>query len=255
MRIASWNVNSVKARLDILQDYLPTAGIDVLCLQELKGESFPTEAFNELGYTHQVFLGQKTYNGVALLSKMPISDSLLGLPGDESDLQARFVGGTIEGVRIFCLYLPNGNPLGTEKFSYKLDWMRRLQQFAAQALTEEKPTIFTGDFNIIPQAIDAKNPVRWTGDALYAPESRTAFQSLLNLGYIDAFRALQPESQTFTFWDYTAGALQRNDGIRIDHFLLSPEAADKLSTCWVDKAPRMREKASDHTPIMIDLAR
>lgn len=254
MRIASWNVNSIKARLDNVGDWLQSANVDVLLLQELKGESFPEDIFKEWGYAHQIVVGQKAYNGVALLSKLPIADPIRALPGDDADAQARFVGGTVGGIRIYGLYLPNGNPKGTEKFSYKLAWMQRLHTYAANALAKNETVLFTGDFNVIPQSFDAKNPSRWVDDALYSPEARAAFQSLVNLGYIDAFRALHPEDHSYTFWDYTGGALQRNDGIRIDHFLLSPEAADRLNACTIDKKPRTMEKASDHTPIIVDIA-
>lgn len=253
MRIASWNVNSVKARLHILEEWLPTADIDVLLLQELKGETFPTEFFEKLGYAHQVVLGQKAYNGVALLSRHPVTDEIKGLPGDDNDVQARFVGGTVNGVRIHNLYLPNGNPKGTEKFPYKLGWMQRLHDFAAAQLKTELPVIFAGDFNVIPQPIDARRPEAWGNDALFSPEARGAYQRLLNLGFADAFRALHPTEQAFTFWDYTAGSFQKNDGIRIDHFLLSPEAMDRLQAIQIEKSLRALEKASDHTPIIINL--
>ena len=253
MRIASWNVNSVKARLHVVDDWLPKADIDVLLLQELKGEVFPFEAFEKHGYKHHIALGQKSYNGVAIISRHPITDEIRGLPGDETDTQARFIGGTVNGIKIFNLYLPNGNPKETEKFPYKLGWMRRLHDFAALQVKSELPVVFAGDYNVIPQPVDAKRPDAWVNDALFSPEARAAFQGLLNLGYTDAFRALHPDTQAFTFWDYFAGNFEKNNGIRIDHFLLSPEALKKLKSVRIDKGPREMEKASDHTPIFIDL--
>lgn len=254
MRIVTFNVNSIKARLDNVREWLAGTTIDVLMLQELKGESFPEAEFKELGFVHQLVQGQKAYNGVALLSRTPITDTIVGLPGDDSDPQARFVGGTINGVRCFCLYLPNGNPKDTEKFPYKLGWMERLYQFAKIELAREMPVVFGGDYNVIPQPEDAKRPEAWVNDALFSPEARGAFERIKNLGYTEAFRTLHPTAREYSFWDYQAGALQKNDGIRIDHFLLSPEAADRLLTCRIDKAPRMLEKASDHTPVILELS-
>ncbi len=259
MRIASWNVNSVKARLERVQEWIADNPVDVLLLQELKTETFPAEAFVEMGYKYQVVATQKAYNGAALLSRHPITDEVNGLPGDESDTHARFVGGTIKGIEIYGLYLPNGNPMldedgkPTAKFEYKLAWLKRLQAFAKKAVKRETPVVFGGDFNIIPAPLDARYPHHWDGDALYSPEAKAAWRGLLNLGYSDALRSLYPDEQIFTFWDYQRGAFARNDGIRIDHFLLSPEATLLLKDCTVDKGPRGLEKASDHTPVVITL--
>lgn len=253
MRIASWNVNSVKARLERVTEWVAENPVDVLLLQELKTETFPREAFEAMGYKHQVITGQKAYNGAALLSRHPITDETNGLPGDPDDLHARFVGGTIKGIDIYCLYLPNGNPMPGPKFDYKLSWLKRFHAFAKKAAKREMPTVFGGDFNIIPAPLDARYPTHWEGDALYSPEAKAAWRGLLNLGYSDALRTLRPDEQIFTFWDYQRGAFARNDGIRIDHFLLSPEAAVLLKDCQVDKGPRGLEKASDHTPIIVTL--
>ena len=253
MKIASWNVNSIKARLPTVTDWLKASGVDVLLLQELKGENFPAEVFTELDYRHQVVLGQKAYNGVAILSRHEITDEVRGLPGDDQDTQARFIGGTVGGIKIHNLYLPNGNPKDTEKFPYKLGWMRRLHNYAHGQIETKQPVVFAGDYNVIPQPIDAKRPEAWKNDALFSPEARREFQRMLNMGYTDAFRALYPDVQAFTFWDYFAGSFQRNDGIRIDHFLLSPEATDMLQAVEIDRNPRGLEKASDHTPVIITL--
>ena len=228
MKIACWNVNSVKARLPRLIDYLTESSVDVLCLQELKtiDEGFPREEVEALGY-HIETHGQKTYNGVAILSKFPIEDVLRGLPGDDSDEQARYIEATINGVRIASIYLPNGNPVDTEKFPYKLGWMDRLISHAEKLLTSETPVVLSGDYNVIPQDEDCYDAKAWEGDALTRPESRHKFRQLLNMGYTDAYRSFTPDIN-YTFWDYQRGAWQKDNGIRIDHLLLSPQAADQI---------------------------
>ncbi|MEH6495625.1 MAG: exodeoxyribonuclease III [Pseudomonas marincola] len=253
MKIACWNVNSVKARLPRLIDYLTESSVDVLCLQELKtiDEGFPREEVEALGY-HIETHGQKTYNGVAILSKFPIEDVLRGLPGDDSDEQARYIEATINGVRIASIYLPNGNPVDTEKFPYKLGWMDRLISHAEKLLTSETPVVLSGDYNVIPQDEDCYDAKAWEGDALTRPESRHKFRQLLNMGYTDAYRSFTPDVN-YTFWDYQRGAWQKDNGIRIDHLLLSPQAADQLTNVGIDKAPRGQERPSDHTPIWITL--
>lgn len=253
MKIACWNVNSVKARLPRLIDYLTESSVDVLCLQELKtiDEGFPREEVEALGY-HIETHGQKTYNGVAILSKFPIEDVLRGLPGDDSDEQARYIEATINGVRIASIYLPNGNPVDTEKFPYKLGWMDRLVNHAEKLLTSETPVVLSGDYNVIPQDEDCYDAKAWEGDALTRPESRHKFRQLLNMGYTDAYRSFTPDVN-YTFWDYQRGAWQKDNGIRIDHLLLSPQAADQLTNVGIDKAPRGQERPSDHTPIWITL--
>jgi exodeoxyribonuclease III len=255
VRIATWNVNSVKARLANVTAWLESASPDVVLLQEIKCETaaFPAEAFTALGYqVHAV--GQKAYNGVALLSKYPVSDLLTRLPGEPEDEQARYVEGTVQGVRIGCLYLPNGNPVGTEKYPYKLRWMARLKEHAAGLLATEMPLVLGGDYNVIPDASDVYDPAAWSTDALFRPETRARFRELLNLGLTEAFAALKPvRNRDYTFWDYQAGAWPRDNGIRIDHFLLSPQAADRLDGCSIDRGPRGQEKASDHTPVILTL--
>ena len=257
LKIGTWNVNSVKARLPLVTGWLETARPDVLLLQELKCETaaFPAEAFAALGYEGAV-VGQKAYNGVALLVRrgLALSDVVTALPGDEGDLQARYVEATVAGVRVASLYLPNGNPVASEKYPYKLGWMERLRAHAAGLLATGMPLVLGGDFNIIPEPEDVFAPADWTEDALFRLESRRAFRALLHLGFTDAFRALHPDAaRAWTFWDYQAGCWPRDLGLRIDHFLLSPSAADRLAACTIDRGPRGLERASDHTPVVLEL--
>jgi len=254
VKIATWNVNSAKARLPLITDWLRAASPDVVLFQEIKCETaaFPNAAFEELGY-HVVAVGQKAYNGVALLSKAPAEDVLTRLPGEPEDEQARYVEATIGGVRIASLYLPNGNPVPGEKFAYKLRWMDRLNAHARDLLAREIPFVLGGDYNIIPEPRDVYDPVAFAGDALFQPESRTKFRALINLGLTEAYRALHDDDRAYTFWDYQAGAWPRDNGLRIDHFLLSPQAADRLAGCTIDRRPRGGEKASDHTPVVLEL--
>ncbi len=257
MKIATWNINGIKARLETLQAWLKEAEPDLVALQEIKSidENFPRTVFEDMGYevhTH----GQKGFNGVALFSKTPLEDVQRGLPGDDSDEQARFISALIavEGkmVRVASLYLPNGNPVDTPKFPYKLGWMDRLQSWAEAQLKAEEDFILAGDYNVIPQPIDCHDPKAWEGDALYRPETRSAFFRLKNMGLTDALRQTN-QDQAYTFWDYQAGAWQKNNGIRIDHLLLSPGVADMLRRCEVDKHVRAWEKPSDHVPVWIDI--
>ena len=257
MKIATWNVNSVNARLERVLEWFVEAQPDVACLQEIKcvDEKFPAEAFERLGYNLAVH-GQKSYNGVALLSKHPLSDVRRGLPGDELDEQARYIEAVIEAprpIRVASIYLPNGNPLGTDKFTYKLAWFERLRRHAADLLTLEEPLALAGDYNVIPGETDVWDWTRWTGDALFQPESRAAYRSLRWLGLTDAHAAMGGPAHDYTFWDYQAGAWDRNHGIRIDHVLLSPQAADRLERLDVHRAVRGREKPSDHVPVVVTL--
>ena len=266
MRVATFNINGIKARAEALTAWLDEASPDVVVLQEIKSvdENFPREPFEDMGYNVETH-GQKSFNGVAILSKRPLEDVTRGLPGaegtgrdGEDDEQARYIEATVVGdrnaVRICGLYLPNGNPVGDEKFAYKLRWMERLEKRAKELLALEQPFLMAGDYNVIPQGIDALHPENWRDDALFQPESRGAFWRLQNLGLTEAFRARNQAAEQFTFWDFQRGAWQRNDGIRIDHFLLSPQCADLLEDCQIDKEVRGRDKPSDHVPIWVELA-
>ena len=253
MRIATWNVNSVNARLETVLAWFREAQPEVACLQEIKciDEKFPAEAFENLGYNVAVH-GQKAYNGVALLSKTPLEDVMCGLPGDEGDEQARYLEAVVSGpcpVRVAAIYLPNGNPVATDKFAYKLGWMRRLRARAQALLALEEPLVLAGDYNVIPEPADVHDPVAWSGDALYRPETRGAFRALKALGLTDAYMAVDGAPGGYTFWDYQAGAWPRNHGIRIDHLLLSPQAADRLESVTIHRDVRAWEKPSDHVPI------
>lgn len=259
MKIATWNINGIKARLDTLLTWVKDASPEILCLQEIKcvDEAFPSEMFEELGYNVAVH-GQKGFNGVALLSKLPFDETTPRLAGNNEDEQARYLEAVVSVpsgvVRIANLYLPNGNPSDSPKYDYKLAWMDRLKARAAELLTFEEPLVMAGDYNVIPMPDDVYNPAAWVDDALFKPETRAHFRSLLNLGLTDAFRACHDEAHRYTFWDYQAGAWQKNRGLRIDHLLLSPQAADRLQTCEIDTAPRGWEKPSDHVPIWIELS-
>lgn len=258
LRIATWNVNSIKQRLDHLATFVKSAEPDVLCLQELKciDDAFPRSEIEGLGY-NVVTHGQKTYNGVAILSKRRLEDVRRGLPGNDGDEQARYVEGVVStssgAVRIASIYLPNGNPIGTEKFSYKLEWMDRLRAHARKLLAQEEVLVLCGDYNVIPEPRDAADPAAWANDALFQPESRAKFRELLNLGFCDAVRACSDQPGLYSFWDYQAGAYQRNNGIRIDHLLLSPQAQDRLKAAAIRKDVRGWEKPSDHVPVIVDL--
>lgn len=254
LKIATWNVNSVKARLGHLLDYIDGGHADVLLLQELKctTEDFPLLEI-EARKWHAAVLGQKTYNGVAILSSQPIAHVHRGLAGDRSDEQARYIEGTIGDVRVASLYLPNGNPVDTEKFPYKLGWMERLYARARQLLSEDIPFVLGGDYNVCPTDADVYDPEGWQNDALCRPESRAAFRKILHLGLTDALRALHPRAKLYTYWDYQQNRWARDQGLRIDHLLLSPQAADRLDSAGVDRGPRAKDKASDHTPTWIRL--
>ena len=254
MRIASWNVNSAKARQDHILDYLKAGSADVLLIQETKTQdvNFPVDLYQDAGW-NVVFHGQKSYNGVAIAARQPLTDVMSGLPGDAEDEQARYMEASIDGVRVATIYLPNGNPAPGPKFDYKLAWMERLNRRAEELLRDEIPVVLAGDFNVIPQDIDCYDPPGWEGDALTRAESRAAFNRLSLLGYTDALRACHPGQVLYSYWDYQAGAWQKDNGVRIDHLMLSPEAADRLVAAEVDKGPRGLEKPSDHTPVWVDL--
>ncbi len=268
MKIATFNINGIKARIGALTDWLDEAQPDVVLCQEIKSvdEAFPREPFEDRGYNVETH-GQKGFNGVAILSKLPLEDVTRGLPGDDSDEQARWIEATVVGdshaVRLCGLYMPNGNPVEFDaegqplrdgKYGYKLDWMDRLEARAHALMAAEMPAMMAGDYNVIPQAEDAAKPQSWEKDALYLPQTRAAFRRILNLGFTEAFRAREQAPGHYSFWDYQAGAWNRNNGIRIDHLLLTPQAADLMTDCVIDKAVRGREKPSDHVPVWVTLA-
>jgi exodeoxyribonuclease-3 len=254
VKIATFNVNSVRVRLPILLAWLEEAKPDIVCLQEIKclASEFPALELKGLGY-HAEIVGQRSYNGVALLSKEPARDVLTALPGAAEDEQARYIEATIGTLRVASIYLPNGNPVESEKFPYKLAWMKRLQARAADLLAGESAFVLAGDYNVVPSDDDVYDPVAWRGDALCRPESRARFRALLNLGLVDAFRVFHSEPHRYSFWDYQAGRWPRDEGLRIDHLLLSPQAADRLRGADIDKHPRSWEKASDHTPVWCEI--
>ena len=247
-------MNSIKALLEIVTSWLANDHCDILLIQETKSQdiNFPITAFEDINW-NVVFHGQKSYNGVAIASRHEIEDVRYGLPGDDSDEHARYMEATIDGIRVATIYLPNGNPAPGPKFNYKLDWLDRLEKRAAKLLESEMPIVLGGDYNVIPDDKDCFDPAGWAGDALTRPESRAAFRRLIHRGYTDALRSIHPTGVFYTYWDYQAGAWQRDHGVRIDHFLLSPEALDRLEKVIVDCDPRGLEKPSDHTPIELEI--
>ena len=259
MRIATWNVNSIKQRMDNILVWLSVRQPEIVCLQETKcvDEAFPREALEGLGYNVAVH-GQRTFNGVAILSKLPFDEVTPGLPGDGADDHARFLEAVVSTkgsvLRVATIYLPNGNPPDTDKYSYKIRWMNRLIEYADKHLKPEEPLVLAGDYNVIPSAADVRNPAAWVGDALFLPSTRERFRALCHLGLTDAVRAGSDQPGLYTFWDYQAGAWQKNNGIRIDHVLLSPQAADRLIGAEIDRHVRAWEKPSDHVPVVVDLA-
>lgn len=255
MKIATYNINGISARLPVLLRWLEESKPDIACLQELKApqERFPIEIINDAGYK-AIWHGQKSWNGVAILSRQhDIEEHTKELPGDADDSQSRYIEATINGVTVVCIYLPNGNPLPGPKFDYKLSWMKRLHDHAAKLLTTKKPVVITGDFNVIPEEVDVYKPERVANDALFHPDSRKAFHELLEQGWTDSLRYLFPDEKIYTYWDYFRNAYQRNAGMRIDHFLLNASLLSRLKTGGVDKFVRGWEKTSDHAPVWIDI--
>jgi exodeoxyribonuclease-3 len=255
MRIATYNVNGINGRLPVLLRWLEETSPDVVCLQELKApqEKFPEEAISNLGYK-AIWHGQKSWNGVAILSKGEKPEEVCrALPGDDEDEHSRYIEAKVNGLTIGCLYLPNGNPAPGPKFDYKLRWFERLQQHAAELLASKQPVILTGDYNVMPTEKDVYKPERWGNDALFRPETRQAFKDLVDQGWTDAIRKLYPDDTIYTFFDYFRNAYERNAGLRIDHFLLSPAVDKRLKAAGVDKHVRGWEKTSDHCPVWIEL--
>lgn len=258
MKLATFNINGIKARIEALPAWLAEAKPDVVCLQEIKSvdEGFPRDLFEGMGYRVETH-GQKSFNGVAILSRLPLEDITRGLPGDDTDEQARWIEATViapkAAIRVCGLYLPNGNPAPGPKYDYKLAWMARMEARVRSLLDTEQPLAFCGDYNVIPQAEDAAKPDAWVTDALFLPETRAAYRRILNLGLTEAFRTREPRPGHYSFWDYQAGAWERNNGIRIDHLLLSPQCADLLLDAGIDKGVRGGEKPSDHVPVWVEL--
>nr|WP_199082522.1 exodeoxyribonuclease III [Pedobacter sp. ASV19] len=255
MKIATYNVNGVNGRLPVLLRWLEETAPDVACLQELKApqEKFPEQAIKDAGY-HAIWHGQKSWNGVAILSRKDnIKEIRRGLPGDPEDLHSRYIEALIDGIVVGCLYLPNGNPAPGPKFDYKLHWFERFRLHAAELLSSGQPVVLTGDYNVMPTELDVYKPERWVDDALFRPETRAAFQKLIDQGWTDAIRKLYPTEIIYTFWDYFRNAYGRNAGLRIDHFLLSPQLKDSLIAAGVDRQVRGWEKTSDHGPVWIEL--
>lgn len=255
VKLATYNVNGVNGRLSVLLQWLEQTAPDVVCLQELKSpdEKFPVAAIEKAGYG-AIWHGQKSWNGVAILAKgQQPEETRRGLPGDPDDTHSRYIEATIAEMIIGCLYLPNGNPAPGPKFDYKLAWFKRLHRYAKQLLKFDAPVILVGDFNVIPSEVDARRPESWKDDALFFPESRAAFQTLLKQGWTDALRTLYPDEAIYTFWDYFRNSFARDAGIRIDHFLLNELAIERLSTGGVDREVRSWEKTSDHAPVWIKL--
>lgn len=257
MKIATYNINGIKARLPRILEWLDEAKPDVVLLQEIKSvdENFPRVEFEDKGYIVETH-GQKSFNGVAILSKFPLEDIRRGLPGDDTDEQARWIEATVMSstpIKVCGLYLPNGNPVPGPKYDYKISWMERLFIRAIELINLEEPALMAGDYNVIPQEEDASTPENWTNDALFLAKTRAAYQKIINLGFTDAFRCINPQPMNYTFWDFQAGAWNKNEGIRIDHFLLNPHCADLLKECEIDRYMRGREKPSDHVPIWVGL--
>ena len=255
MKLATYNVNGVNGRLPVLLKWLEASRPDVACLQELKApnEKFPLKAIEEAGY-HAIWHGQKSWNGVAILARneSPVEVTRI-LPGEDEDEHSRYIEALVEDIHICCLYLPNGNPAPGPKFDYKLRWFDRLTKHAAGLLASKKPVVLTGDFNVMPTEKDVYKPERWVDDALFRPETREAFKTLVDQGWTDAIRTLYPNETIYTFWDYFRNAYGRNAGLRIDHFLLSPDLKKKLKNGGVDKEVRGWEKTSDHAPVWIEI--
>ena len=255
MKIATYNVNGINGRLPVLLRWLNEAKPDVVCLQELKApqEKFPEKSIEDLGY-HAIWHGQKSWNGVAILSRYgKPEETQRGLPGDAEDVHSRYIEASINDLVIGCLYLPNGNPAPGPKFDYKLSWFERLHTYAGTLLKTGKPVILTGDYNVMPTEKDVYKPERWVNDALFRPETRAAFKKLVDQGWTDAIRKLYPDETIYTFWDYFRNAYGRDAGLRIDHFLLSPKVEKRLVSAGVDREVRGWEKTSDHAPVWIEL--
>jgi exodeoxyribonuclease-3 len=255
MKIATWNVNSIIARLDHLLGWLETTQTDVVCLQETKAvdENFPQQQITDLGY-QTAFVGQKSYNGVAILSKHAINDVQKNFPGDDDDSPKRLIAATIKGVRIVNTYIPNGTELWTDKFTFKLDWLQRLRKYFDETCSKNGDVLLCGDFNVAPEELDVWNVPAWTGKLHFTKPERAAIHHVKQWGFVDVFRELNGDVKEYSWWDYRAGAWPRNQGLRIDHIWTSRPLADKCTGCWIDRAPRALERASDHTPVVAEFS-
>ena len=255
MKIATWNVNSINARLDHLLGWLESTQTDVVCLQETKSvdENFPQQAIADLGY-QTAFVGQKSYNGVAILSKHAINDVHKNFPGDDDDSPKRLISATIKGVRIVNTYIPNGTELWTDKFTFKLDWLQRLRKYFDDTCDRNGDVLLCGDFNVAPEELDVWNVPAWTGKLHFTKPERAAIHHVKQWGFVDVFREMNGDAREFSWWDYRAGAWPRNQGLRIDHIWTSRPLADKCTGCWIDRAPRALDRPSDHTPVVAEFA-
>lgn len=254
MKLATWNVNSVTARLPLVLQWLQKARPDVLCLQETKitDERFPRAVFAELGYASEVF-GQRTYNGVAILSRIACTDVQRGFPGDEEGAHARLLAATVQGVRVVNVYIPNGAFVGSDKYSFKLNWMRRLREFFDEDYWTDDEVLLCGDFNVAPEDRDVHDPEFWRGKILFSQSEHEALNHVKEWGFVDAFRLHEQASGHYSWWDYRAGSFRRNTGLRIDHIWVSPALAERCTGAWIDKEPRGWERPSDHTPVVVEI--
>jgi len=255
MKIATWNVNSIRQRVEAVGQWITENACDVLLLQETKCQDhqFPFSFFEDIGYNIAHF-GQKTFNGVAILSKSPLEDITLGMPTFRDDVQSRYIEAFTGGMRVVSVYVPNGQEVGSEKFLYKLNFLEKLKEHFATLSSYDEQIIIGGDYNIAPRDIDVHDPKAWEGYVLCSPQERAAFQALLDEGFVDAFRTLNPEDQGFSWWDYRSGGFRKNDGLRIDHLLASRNTLPHIKVCGVDKSPRGLEKPSDHTPVWCEVS-
>ncbi len=253
MKIATWNVNSINIRLEQLLEWLEATQTDVVCLQETKcvDENFPYQAIFDAGY-HTAFYGQKSYNGVAIISKHEIDDVQKNFPDDDDESPKRLIAATIKGIRIVNTYIPNGTELWTDKFTFKLDWLQRLRRYFDETCDQNSDVLLCGDFNVAPEELDVWSVPAWEGKLHFTKTERAAIHHVKQWGFVDVFRKLHPDAKEYSWWNYREGAWQRNQGLRIDHIWTSPPLADKCTGCWIDKAPRSHEKPSDHTPVVAE---
>lgn len=255
MKIATWNVNSITVRLPQVLEWIDHNRPDVCCLQETKcvDEKFPADAFKNLGYQVEVF-GQRTYNGVAIVSLSPVNDVRRGLPGDETDTHCRLIAGTVDSIRIVDVYIPNGSEVGSDKYVFKLAWLARLHNFLDRHCDPKQPLVLCGDFNVAPEDRDIHDPVLWDGKIMCSDAERAALKNIREWGLVDVFRIHHEEAGHFSWWDYRAGAFRRNNGLRIDHIWATEILAKKSVNAWIDRIPRALEKPSDHVPVVVELA-